>query len=177
MRRLVVFCTATMSAGPSFGLLAVLVMEALARWTRPRKRRPDVLNDAALLLVLVGSGIPVIPALGQVAPDDPDLAAIVRRARRIGSAPALAAATGPLAPLLRQLADAAMSGAPPDPAIRGFIETERRRIHTRTVERARRLPVRLMVPMTLLVLPGFVLTVYGPAFVAMVVELVGPLGP
>lgn len=177
MTRLVAFCAGTLVAGPGFGLAAVLATRMFRRRVGVRPARVDVLGEASLLLVLVGSGMPLIPALGRVGASDPDVAVVVRRAGRLGAAAALASASGPLAPLLRRLADAALSGAPPEPAIRGFIESERRRLHTRAVERARRLPVRLMIPMTLLLLPGFVLTVYGPAFIGMVTDLVGPLVP
>src|SRR5690606_9714362 len=163
-------------AGPLGGAAAVAVVEALA-WAY-RRRQPeagDVVEVAATLLVLVGAGLPVVSALEQAAAQLPGVDEAVRLARRLGSAPALASARGPLAPLRRRLADAAVSGSPPEPALRGFIEAERRRRHTEAVARARRLPVRLMVPMTLLVLPGFVLMVYGPMLIDIVTSLLGPL--
>ena len=79
--------------------------------------------------------------------------------------------------LRKRLGEAAASGAPLEPAIRAYIDGERRHRHTGAIERARRLPVRLMIPMTLLVLPGFVVMVYGPAVVALVADLIGPLAP
>lgn len=176
MRRLVAAGCGVVIAGPLGGAAAVAVVEALA-WAY-RRRQPeagDVVEVAATLLVLVGAGLPVVSALEQAAAHLPGVDEAVRRARRLGSAPALASARGPLAPLLRRLADAAVSGSPPEPALRGFIEAERRRRHTEAVARARRLPVRLMVPMTLHVLPGFVLMVYGPMLIDIVTSLLGPL--
>lgn len=161
-------------------LMGVDVPGGLVRPFRSRISRAqprDVIGDAAALLVLVSTGTPVVAALEEMAAEDAHILAVVRQARRLGSGPALASATGPLAPLLHWLADATVSGAPPEPAIRAFIQTERRRRHTEAIERGRRLPVRLMVPMTLLVLPGFVLMVYGPALLAMVRDLIGPLTP
>lgn len=163
-----------LAAGPVGGLLA------LGGWELLRRRRVepmgvDSIEAAARLLVLVGTGLPVVAAVAALGDEVVGLEGVARRARRLGSATALATATGELAPLLRRLGDAAASGSPPEPAIRSYIETERRRRHTEAVARARRLPVRLMIPMTLLVLPGFVVMVYGPVFVDMVTSLLGPL--
>src|SRR5690606_40906251 len=107
------------------------------------------IGAAGRLLALVGSGLPVAAAGAALGDEVVGLEGVARRARRLGSATARATATGELAPLLRRLGDAAASGSPPEPAIRSYIETERRRRHTEAVARARRLPVRLMIPMTL----------------------------
>lgn len=175
MNRLVTMSVATLFLGLPAGLTVVGIMTVWGRRRRPRRREVDVVAVATLLLVRVGAGIPLIPALAGAAGDDPEFEAVVRRARRLGSAAALASASGPMAPLLHRLADAAISGAPPEPAIRSFLDSERRRRHTLAIEKSRRLPVRLMVPMTLLVLPGFVLMVYGPAFISLIGDLIGPL--
>jgi hypothetical protein len=45
----------------------------------------------------------------------------------------------------------------------------------RRVARARTMPVRLMVPITLLLLPGLVLLFYAPAMLRLFEELSGPL--
>lgn len=164
--------------GAGAGLGAALLVVA---WRHRPRRGPeiDATAAAARLLVLVGAGMPLGAALASSAEacSLPALHEVVRRSRRIGLAPALASSTGALSPLLRRLAHAALSGAPLEPAIRSFIDSERRRRFLRATERARRLPVRLMVPMTLLVLPGFVLMVYGPALVGLVSDMLGPLGP
>jgi hypothetical protein len=177
MNRLVAFALGSLLAGWPGGLAAVGLITVVGGVGWRRTVEIDVVGVATLLLVRVGAGMPLIPALAAAAGDDPEIEAVARRSRRIGSAAALASASGPLAPLLRGLADAAISGAPPEPAIRSFLDSERRRRHTSAIERARRLPVRLMIPMTLLVLPGFVLMVYGPAFIGMIRDLAGPLAP
>jgi hypothetical protein len=176
VNRLVATALGTIVAGFPGGVAALAVLEVARR--RPRRRQqPDPLGVAARLLVLVGTGLPLVAALEAAAGSEPEIAELVRRSRRLGTAGALAGAGGPLAPLMHRLADAASSGSPLEPTIRAFIDGERRRRHTRAVERARRLPVRLMIPMTLLVLPGFVVMVYGPALMDMVLRLVGPLAP
>lgn len=174
MKRLMVASLGHIAGGLPLAIAAVSVVEL---WPRLRRRRTetDPIEVAARLLVLVGAGLPIVSALEMAAPSVPGVAEVTRRARRVGSAVALAAASGPLERLLRRLADTAASGSPPEPAIRSFIDTERRRRHTEAVERVRRLPIRLMVPMTLLVLPGFVVMVYGPAFIDLVTSLIAPL--
>lgn len=175
MRRLVAICLGVIVGGVPIGAVALLTVEVLPRLRRRRAVEVDGVDVAARLLVLVGAGLPLISALHEVSASAPGLDGVVRRSRRVGSVAALAAAQGPMGPLLRRLADAAASGAPPEPAIRAYIDMERRRRHTLAVERARRLPVRLMIPMTLLLLPGFVLMVYGPAFIDLITSLAGPL--
>lgn len=180
MRFVVVAALGVLVAGLPGGLAMVATDVAVSRLQARRRGSEvevDVVAVATLLLVLVGAGMPLVPALTAAAAGHPEVDAVVRRSRRLGAAAALASANGPLAPLLRRLADTAISGAPPEAAIRSFIDSERRRRHNATIERARRLPVRLMIPMTLLVLPGFVLMVYGPAFIGMIGDLVGPLAP
>lgn len=176
MRRLVAASAGVIVAGVPGGVAAVMTMAVIAR-RKPRPPRVDTAAVAARLLVMVGTGMGVIPALAGAATSVEGVDTVVRRARRLGSAAALAGAGGPLAPLLRHLADAVAAGAPLEPAIRSYIDSERRRRQVVAVERARRLPVRLMIPMTLLVLPGFVLMTYGPAFIDLVTSLLGPLGP
>lgn len=176
MSRLVAIALGTIVAGFPGGAATLAVLEIVRR--RPRRRpAPDPIGVAARLLVLVGAGLPLMAALAGAAGSEPGVAEVVRRSRRLGTAGALAGATGPLTPLLRRLSDAASSGSPLEPAIRSFLDGERRRRHTRAVERARRLPVRLMIPMTLMVLPGFVVMVYGPALIDTVLGLLGPLAP
>ena len=175
MKRVVVFSAGLIVGGLLGGLLFACVGELMAVLPRMRRARVDTLAVASRLLVLVGSGLTLVPALSAAAGGVPEIEVVVRRWRRLGGSAALSSASGPLAPLLHRLGEAAASGSAPEPAIRGFIEAERRLRHTVLVERARRLPVRMMVPMTLLVLPGFVLMVYGPTFLGLVSDLVGPL--
>lgn len=174
MKRVVAASLGLIVGGFPVAVLSVVLLEVLPRLGRPR-RDVDAIAVAAQLLVLVGAGLPIVAALETVAGSVRGVADVSRRARRVGSAVAMASATGPLGGLLRRLADAVASGSPPEPAIRSFIDTERRRRQTEAVERARRLPVRLMIPMTLLVLPGFVLMVYGPTFIDLVRSLIAPL--
>lgn len=175
MRRLVAASCGVILAGVPGGLAATAIVELVPRLRRRRRPAVDGIEVAARLLVLIGTGLPLLAALEVAADSLPGIEVFARRARRLGTAAALASAGGPLAPLMHRLADAAASGSPPEPALRSYIDMERRRRQAEAVERARRLPVRLMVPMTLLILPGFVLMVYGPAFIDLVTSLLGPL--
>lgn len=178
MKLLVAGSLGTLVAGLPGGVVAAGAVVALSR-RMPKRRHPaDVVTVSARLLVMVSAGASVVPALHAAVAEtglEADVTRLLRRARRLGTATAFASAAGPLAPLLRSLGEATLAGTALEPAIRSFIESERRRRHLRGVERARRLPVRLMVPMTLLVLPGFVLVVYGPALLGLVTDLLGPL--
>jgi hypothetical protein len=88
-----------------------------------------------------------------------------------GARRALMDDVGPMAGASRVLAAAAASGAAALPALEGHLETESHRRHTARVEVARRLPVRLLLPLTLLVLPGFVLLTVGPTVVSSLARL------
>lgn len=177
MRRLAVFCVGVLAGGLAGGALALAIAELATRRPWRGRPEPDVMELASRLLVAVGAGLPLIPALERAGGEHAEIRGVLRRWRRLGAAAALATASGAPGPLLRGMAEAVSSGAAPAPAIRGFIESERLRRQAARMERARRLPVRLMIPMTLLVLPGFVLMVYGPAFLGLVADLLGPLGP
>ena len=88
-----------------------------------------------------------------------------------GTRQALIDDDGPMAGASQVLAAAAASGAPALPALEGHLETESHRRHTARVEAARTLPVRLLLPLTLLVLPGFVLLTVGPTVVGSLARL------
>lgn len=90
-----------------------------------------------------------------------------------GVAAALAADRGPMATASEVLLTAATAGAPALPALEAHVRHLQHAGHTARVERARRLPVRLLIPLTLVVLPGFVLMTVGPA----VVESLARLAP
>lgn len=175
MKRILAGSCGVIVAGVPGGLVALAMVEVLPRLGGRRRPVPDGIEVAARLLVLIGTGLPLLAALEVASLSMAGMENVTRRARRLGTAAALASASGPLAPLFQRLANAAASGSPPETAIRAYIDIERRRRQTEALEWARRLPVRLMVPMTLLVLPGFVLMIYGPAFIDLVGSLLGPL--
>src|SRR5690606_16180536 len=86
---------------------------------------------------------------------------VVRSARTDGWGPALIAATelGSLAPAL---ARAHTSGAPLAQTLEAHLTAHTAERVAAALERARTAPVRLMVPLALLLLPGFTALVVGP---------------
>jgi len=96
---------------------------------------------------------------------------LVRSMRDRGTRAALIEDDGPMAGASQVLATAAVSGAPALPALEGHLEVEAHRRHTERAEVARKLPVRLLLPLTLLVLPGFVLLTVGPTVVGSLTRL------
>jgi Flp pilus assembly protein TadB len=135
---------------------------------------------ARILLVGLTAGLPLTSALelargyvrGEVAFE---AAAVARRARRQGMALALSE-SGPLTrPLLSRLALATASGAPVAEAVADHLVEIRQRRRTVALERVRRLPVTLMIPLGLLILPGFVVLFVGPIVFRSFGDLVGAL--
>jgi hypothetical protein len=60
--------------------------------------------------------------------------------------------------------------------VRSLLDADIAAERSRRLERARSLPVRLIIPITLLVLPGMVLLLYAPSLLRLFADLSGPLG-
>ena len=89
-----------------------------------------------------------------------------RRVRRYLRNPSGADAPGEAAALLALADRALVTGAPLLAAIDGYATSLRRVERAAAMERARRLPVKLLFPLALLILPGFLLLTLGPALLA-----------
>lgn len=165
--------------------LSLLLLGPLL-WRRPRHRTSDdPLEQQALAarIVLVGltAGLPLLATLelaaarttGAVASE---LLMVTRRSRREGIAQALTHWPGSHTnSLLMRLAMAAVSGAPMLEAVASYLAELRLERRTRSLEKARRLPVTLMIPLGLLILPGFVFLFVGPILLGSITELLGAL--
>jgi len=172
-------------ARPLTGIAAAAVAIARIRWRRARSARTtaqaadaDVTVLADLVVLSLTAGLSLRAAFaavaGHVHPElRSDLDELGRRMDRDGMAAALSATTGRLAGLARVAAGAAVSGAPLGGALTAFAGARRHEAHMVRMEAARRLPVRLLLPLALLILPGFVLLAVGPA----VLEGLARLGP
>jgi hypothetical protein len=57
-----------------------------------------------------------------------------------------------------------------------MLDSDLAREKAERLARTRSLPVQLMVPMSLLLLPGMILVSYGPSLVALVDDLAAPFG-
>ena len=139
-----------------------------ARRSAEERRTADAALEAAELVALgLAGGLSVASAHRLAAHHadravQPELERLVASMGESGAAAALAADSGPTAGSSAALATAAAAGSPALPALEAHVEHEHHRRHTAAVETARRLPVRLLLPLTLLVLPGFVLITVGP---------------
>jgi hypothetical protein len=101
-----------------------------------------------------------------------ELTATLRTARREGMSSALAANTAPLMrPLFGRIALAQASGAPMHEAVSAYLADGRAARRGKALEQVRRLPVALMVPLGLLILPGFVVLFVGPIVLNSLVDL------
>ena len=68
------------------------------------------------------------------------------------------------------------TGAPLHPAVSGYATTLRKEERSRELTAARRLPVKLLFPLALLILPGFLILTIGPAVLGSL-ERLGLGGP
>lgn len=136
------------------------------RATRDARADVDVL--AELVLLGLSAGLTPGAALERAGShvDGPlrdEVAFLLRRSRMGGMAVELRAAGGVGAPLYRLLARSIDGGAPLEPALEAFADDAIDRRRADGASAARRLPVHLLFPLTLLVLPGFVLLTAAPA--------------
>lgn len=165
-------------------LILGLFVPLFARWSRQRRQRlalrravRDVSIAGRIVLVGLTGGLPLPASLeGAAAEVGPLVAAelngVLRAARREGMAAALAASSGPLTrPLFSRLALAQASGAPMVDGVAAFLSEVRSIRRAEALESARRLPVTLMIPLGLLILPGFVVLFVGPIVLTSMREL------
>lgn len=160
------------------GALALLVLRYQGRTTTRRPADPEMRLVLLLLVIELRSGLSVLAALGQVAstfPEYESLNRVYRLARVSGLTAALASADDGLRPVVSQLVRSQKSGGSLTVVAHRMIESELQTERARRVARARTLPVKLMIPVTLLMLPGLVLMLYAPSLLAMFEDLTGGL--
>lgn len=164
-------------AGPP-GLLAALA-PVVWRWTVSRPEpRPSVILVMLLLLVELRSGRSVLASLIGVAETLPgygSLRTVARVGRVAGLGAAMEHADDQLRPVIAQLARAQRSGASLSGAMRRMLDNGLAEEKAKKIAKARALPVRLMLPVTLLMLPGLVLLLYAPSLLASFENLTGVL--
>ena len=131
-----------------------------------------------LLLVELRSGLSVLASLIEVAvslPEYENLRRISRVARVSGLTASLAHADHRLRPVIAHLSRAQRSGASLSGTVRRLLDGELASEKARRIARARSLPVLLMLPVTLLMLPGLILALYAPSLLGMFEDLTGVL--
>lgn len=100
---------------------------------------------------------------------------ILRRSVQEGLAASLLDSTGVGGRLFRQVGAAQLSGAPLALALTALAAEHRATTRTRAAETARRLPVKMVVPISLLMLPGLLILMVGPLVLPSVARLLGPI--
>jgi len=165
-------------AGLPGALLGIGVSAGFALRHRLRKG-PTLLRPVLIvLLVELRSGRSVLGALQTVAsafPRQAEMTLAARVATISGLSQAALLMTGEMKGVLSQLARAQKSGAALGDTVRSMIEADIATEKAIRVARSRSLPVRLLLPITLLLLPGLVLLLYGPSMLRLFDDLSGPL--
>ena len=159
--------------GALIGVLSPIVV-------RRFKNRPDPAPPIRLVLLLLlielRSGLSVLASLRSVSdrlPTHLSLRRVARVASVSGLTVSIAYADESLRPVVAQLARAQRSGAPLSQTVRRLIDQDLAAERTRRMAKARALPVKLMIPLTLLMLPGLVLLLYAPSFFGLLDDLTG----
>ena len=164
-------------AGPP-GLLAALA-PMMWRWLGSWPERPPSVNLVMLLLLVeLRSGRSVLASLitaAETLPGYESLRTVARVGRVAGLTVALEHADDRLRPVIAQLARGQRSGASLSGAMRRLLDTGLAEERARKIAKARALPVHLMIPVTLLMLPGLVLLLYAPSLLASFEDLTGVL--
>lgn len=149
------------------------IVGGLGAWAHARRRGssgppPEIRLVLMLLLVELRSGSSVLAALQSAAARLPGYSAI-RRVARVATVSGLVAAISvsdeSLRPVVAQLARSQRSGSSLASTVMAMIEQDLARSRAEKLTRARTLPVRLMIPVTLLMLPGLLLLLYAPALI------------
>lgn len=163
-------------AGPFGAIVGGALPFAVARIRAKRVKPPVTRLVLLLLLVELRSGLSVLAALQHVSaslPDHKDL----RRVSRVATVSGLTASISHGGPDLRQvvaqLARSQRSGGSLSSTVRHLLEQDLAEERTRRLAKARSLPVRLMLPVTLLMLPGLVLMLYAPSLIGLFDDLTG----
>jgi pilus assembly protein TadC len=166
--------------GPLLASIGALLAVGFQRYVRRLRTReapnPPTRLVMLLLLVELRSGLSVLAALQAVAvslPDYRSLQQVSRLATVSGLTIAIEPADDQLRPVIAQLARAQRSGASLSDTMRRLLDRDLATDRTRRLVKARSLPVKLMVPITLFMLPGLVLLIYAPTLFDLFNELTG----
>lgn len=163
--------------GPALALVGVVSAVAVT-FKPPRTRSAPIRAVLLVILVELRSGNSILGALrsaAEVFSYDDDIVRAYRVATVSGLAAAAEESTPGLRPALVQLARAQRTGASMATTIRALIEADIAADRSRRLSRARALPVRMMVPITLLLLPGLMLIFYAPGLIGTLTDIGGRL--
>ena len=141
-------------------------LSAQRRATRAAAAEVAVLADLVVLGLTAGYGF--AGALAGAAAElestlRTEVELVVRSAQFHGTAAVLEEASGHAMPLYRVAGRAVRTGASMLESVSAFAVDRRAADHAAALERVRKLPVKLLFPLALLVLPGFLLLLVAPA--------------
>lgn len=159
-----------------------IAKQASLRRRIDRRAEQDVAVFARGLFVAISAGLSLTAALavaveGLSSTVTDEVVGLVRASRMDGMALALSEADGRCSRLFGLLARAHTTGASVADAIAGYVEEQRESHRLKVTEAARRLPIKLTVPLALLILPGFVVLTVGPSVLESARRLLGPVIP
>lgn len=172
-----------LSMSPMVAVLAVVSAGVIMLWRRLRLRttEKDQLNeDAALLadltaLALTG-GLGIQPALEIAAgavggPIADEVDKLLRRARVDGLATTMTGAGGAGRDLYRVIGRAVSTGSALLDQVTRVADELHSELGARRLQKVRRIPVAMLFPLTLLILPGFLLLTVAPALLDAVLQM------
>jgi hypothetical protein len=146
------------------------------RRSRSRSPQPPLRLILIVVLVEIRNGRSILSALQTAAgrlPGNTGLVQVARLASVAGLTVAVRHSPESLRPALYQLARAQRTGASLSETVRRIIDDDLAEERARRLARARSLPPRLMVPVTLFMLPGLVILLYAPSVLALFDEMLG----
>jgi tight adherence protein C len=162
--------------------LAGVAFVAAVPLVRLRRRRTDRLADTGgadsdvvllseLTVLGLGAGLGFRAALRLAAREvHPELRrevfSVIREATRFGGQATLEAAGGRATDLYRAAGRASLTGAPLLEIVAALVVEQRAEERARAVAAAKRLPVRMLFPLALLILPGFLVLTVGPTLLS-----------
>lgn len=169
-----------MAIGPPGVFVAIALVGVEPRLRRRRAPEPPSLSTVLILmLVELRSGVSILAALTGVSralPDDRALRRVARAATLDGLERSVELSDERLYPALAHLARSQRTGASAAETLRRHLEEVITSDRAQRIERARALPVKLMIPVTLLMMPGLILLLYAPGLLRMFSDLTGGLG-
>lgn len=165
----------TIVVGAAIWLRRRIIGLSRSRAAEERARR-DVSVLGELTALGLSAGLGFSQALELAAPRlEPavrrEVGELLRHARLTGLSAALASSRGRCASMFRLCARAVDTGAPVVGAIDGFVDQSLADQRERALTQARRLPIKLLFPLALLILPGFMILTVGPALLGSIDRL------
>jgi hypothetical protein len=157
---------------PMAGIGALVA--AMRRWQRKRRIADRSATDAATLCDLAaialtgGLGLSsslALAAEGVGGEVEKEVAGVLRRARVDGMAPTMAEAAGAGKSLYRVLARASATGSEVGDSVRRLADEMNAEQASARLGAVRRVPVLMLFPLTILILPGFLLLAIAPAII------------